>query len=82
VATVYALDTRRNLKVRYGGLVHYAMTEQLVVSSAGRSTSQVLPYGALCGAYFGTTDETPAYLENAKTVMVTCVACLGDRRRR
>lgn len=76
--TVYALDIRRKHKVRHNGVVHYAGSEMLRENEAGARAS--IPYGARCGTVFD-GDATPAYLDDAADVVVTCVACASDRRR-
>lgn len=78
--TVYAIDTWRQPKVRYRGVVHYAGTEIVSAYSMGALAPRSEPYGARCDVKFDNAGETPAYIEDSD-ILVTCVACLGHRRR-
>lgn len=80
MTTVYATDIRKKRKVRYLGLVHYAGSEG-IPEHYGHAPPPGTPYTACCGLVFDGSGETPAYIDDAD-IVVTCVACLGDRRGR
>jgi hypothetical protein len=73
--TVYAIDIRRKKRVRYRGVVHYAGSEGFHHDDPPR------PWATRCGTTMEVDGETPQYLGDADDIHVTCVACLGDRRR-
>jgi hypothetical protein len=73
--TVYAVDIRRKKRVRYKTLVHYAGSEGFNPGDPPR------PWATRCGTLMDPDGETPQYLGDDDNIMVTCVMCLGDRRR-
>ncbi len=75
------IDIRQKHKVRYLGVVHLAGSEDVSKFSMGALAPRWEPHGARCGVAFANGGETPAYIENAEHVVVTCVACVADRRR-